>query len=189
MKSHCDNCHCPIERAPSTCNAKGSKRNFCSRRCMGEYRSNQLGKAAHAFRHGGKGTRIYGLWKNIKTRCFNSSVPHFKYYGGRGILMCDLWARDFEAFRTWSVANGYNDTLQIDRINNDGNYEPKNCRWVTAKENRRNTPSFVRTEGMEIQVLALVRAGCSYPQIARRLSISKSTVFRIASDSRQEVNP
>lgn len=86
-------------------------------------------------KHGLEGTKIYQVWKSMKQRCFNPNHKSYKYYGGRGIQVCDEWENDFQAFYDWSIANGYTEGLQIDRINNDGNYEPSNCKWVTAKEN------------------------------------------------------
>jgi hypothetical protein len=74
-------------------------------------------------------------------RCELQSHIHFKDYGGRGIVVCDEW-KDYLAFRDWALANGYDDSLSLDRIDVNGDYCPENCRWVTAKEqalNRRNT--------------------------------------------------
>ena len=70
-------------------------------------------------------------------RCNNKNLKIYKYYGGRGIKVCDEWSGDngYESFRNWAINNGYNDTLSIDRINNDGNYEPNNCQWISMSEN------------------------------------------------------
>jgi len=82
-------------------------------------------------------TRTYNIWRGIKKRCLVPSNPAYKNYGGRGIIICDEWL-SFEKFHNWAIANGYADNLEIDRINNNGNYEPCNCHWVTRKENAQN---------------------------------------------------
>ena len=88
--------------------------------------------------HGGRGSRLYRIWRAMKTRCRNSNVPCFRYYGGRGIRVCDEWEGSFQSFAEWAIQNGYDDNLTIDRIDNDGNYEPSNCRWVTMTEQNKN---------------------------------------------------
>lgn len=82
--------------------------------------------------HNGTYSRLYSIWAGMKRRCFNPNDANFKYYGGRGITMAKEW-NDFSTFREWSLANGYNDSLTIDRINVNGNYTPDNCRWVDFK--------------------------------------------------------
>lgn len=81
---------------------------------------------------------IYKAWVSIKDRCYNTNKPTFKYWGGRGITVCQQWLDDFKSFYDWAMANGYQEGLQIDRIDNDQGYSPDNCRFVTPRENSLN---------------------------------------------------
>ena len=83
-------------------------------------------------------TRLYNIWQGMKQRCYYPKHKNFHVYGGRGITVCDEWRNDFVAFYEWAIANGYRDDLSIDRIDNDGNYEPNNCRWETSVGQARN---------------------------------------------------
>lgn len=89
-------------------------------------------------KHNMLNTRIYKIWEEMKCRCFNKNYKRYHDWGGRGIKVCDEWKNSFQAFYDWSMKHGYKDNLSIDRIDNDGNYEPSNCRWATCKEQNRN---------------------------------------------------
>ena len=90
--------------------------------------------------HGLGRTRLYTIWVEIKNRTLNPKNKSYNDYGGRGITICEEWKNDFMSFYNWALSNGYeeNKGLSIDRIDNDGNYCPENCRWVTQTIQSRN---------------------------------------------------
>lgn len=89
--------------------------------------------------HGLSRDRLYRTWCDMKKRCSNPNVWNYKNYGGRGIKVCDEWINSFECFRDWAYKNGYDEKLTIDRKDNNGNYEPGNCKWSTHKEQVANS--------------------------------------------------
>lgn len=98
-----------------------------------------------------KNNRLYNIWRGMKKRCYLPTNKDYKNYGGRGISVCDEWKNNFLAFYDWSIANSYSDTLTIDRIDTNGNYEPSNCRWVdikTQERNRRNNLYITETKNL-----------------------------------------
>ncbi len=82
---------------------------------------------------------LYYIYYAMKNRCYNDKTKEFKDYGGRGIKVCNEWKNDFKIFYDWAIANGWKHGLHIDRIYNDGNYEPSNCQFVTPRESASNT--------------------------------------------------
>jgi len=82
--------------------------------------------------------KLYRVWSGMKERCLSSNNKEYKDYGGRGIKICDEWLHDFLTFYNWCISNGYLEGLSIDRINNDGNYEPSNCRFADRKTQNNN---------------------------------------------------
>lgn len=90
-------------------------------------------------KHGMSDTRLYKIWQGMKGRCYRNSEPTYKWYGGRGIIVCDEWLHDFQAFYDWAMANGYRDDLTIERKDVDGNYCPENCCWIPLNKQAQNT--------------------------------------------------
>jgi hypothetical protein len=88
--------------------------------------------------HGMATTRLYRIWHQMISRCYNKRNNRYKVYGARGITVCPAWRSNFLAFREWALSNSYKDDLQIDRRKNNEGYSPSNCRFVTAKQNSNN---------------------------------------------------
>lgn len=101
-------------------------------------------------------TRVYGIWQKMKDRCYNKKVRSYKNYGARGISICEDWLIP-ENFISWAKNNGYKDNLTIDRIDNDGNYCPENCRWSDPKQQARNrtTNILVDYKGKTLTLIEL----------------------------------
>lgn len=102
------------------------------------------------YSHGLSHTKLHGLWRNIKERCYNPNNKSYRFYGERGIKMCKEWEDDFVSFYNWSYQNGYSEGLQIDRIDPNGDYCPENCRWTDkitqANNTRRNVYATINGE-------------------------------------------
>ena len=130
-------CDCGNEIICRLPNLKSGKTKSCG--CYRKFVSSNRRDCHHL-----KNTRIYRIWCGMKRRCYNKHNEHFDRYGGRGIIVCDEWKTDFMNFYDWAMSNGYDDKLSIDRINNEGNYEPSNCRWANQKQQIVNSTAAIK---------------------------------------------
>ena len=130
--------------------------------------------------HGGYGTILHHIWLGIKCRCNNPKHKSYKDYGGRGITICPEWTNDYTKFRDWALSNNYAEGLQINRIENDANYEPNNCNWVTSAENCQNRKTTKLNTAKVKEIRIKYNSGYySQNKLAKEYDISQTTVFQI----------
>lgn len=130
-------------------------------------------------KHGEFGTRLYRIWANMKERCTNQNTRDFLHYGGKGVKVCAEWL-EYKGFRAWALANGYTDDLTIDRIDNDGNYEPENCQWITLSANsikRNKLPDKLREHIKTLMLQGMIDA-----DIVRLTGVSRKGVRAIRTE-------
>lgn len=132
---HCEYCHKDIE----TRKDNGLKIDSCG--CM---QNQKIGEAnrTHGDTLNYKKEKLYSVWQSMIKRCNYPKVKNWHRYGGRGISVCKRWRNNYELFRKWALSNGYAEGLYIDRENNNGNYTPFNCRFVTPKVSAMNKEMF-----------------------------------------------
>lgn len=121
----------------------------------------------------------YASWQNMKQRCFNKSHPKYKNYGKRGIKVCEEWLSIF-GFKKWVEKSAWKEPLSIDRININGNYSPKNCRWISCAENSRikTTSKLTFSQAQKIRKLHAT-GNYSASTLADKFRVSDSIIFRI----------
>jgi len=120
---------------------------------------------------------LYKVWRGMRGRCNNPHDAAYGYYGGRGITICQEW-NDFKTFFDWAIANGWSPGLFFDRLENDGNYTPANCRFVLVLESNRNKSNTI-TETQAVEIHGLLEAGHSIDAIAFFLQVPKHTIINI----------
>ena len=165
----CPKCEKTVKRMVSN----GDRNKTCSHRCQ---------PLKHGDNIKGKRTRLYQTWAGMKSRCFNPKNKKYKYYGGRDITIYEKWKSDYTVFREWALANGYKDNLTIDRIDNNGDYNPDNCQWISkANNNRKASEKF--TIGEVVEIRKIINYGkYTRKRIAKAYNVSPGTINNIANN-------
>lgn len=127
--------------------------------------------------HGKTQCKLYTMWINMKSRCYNPNNTSYSRYGARGITVCESWRQSFEHFYSWALANGFSEGLSIDRIDNDKGYSPQNCRFATHKEQMRNTSKNRLYKGKPISQWC-EELGLDYGYIRRRINFYHDPVSK-----------
>lgn len=132
-------------------------------------------------KHGLSYHPLYKRLLNMKNRCYYTKDISYSNYGGRGIKVCDEWLNDFQTFYNWGIANGWEEGLQIDRIDNNGNYEPSNCRFVTSQDNIHNqsTTKLNWEDVRDIRNIKLLIPGIKNTELAKAFKVGRRTISGI----------
>jgi transposase-like protein len=122
---------------------------------------------------------LYTVYVNMKSRCYNNKIRLYPRYGGRGITVCREWRESPKAFFEWAMGNGHKKGLRLDRIDNDGNYCPENCRFVTQEINVQNSSRAKLNKKSVLEIRKMYREGKIIWDISKIYNINQSTVSRV----------
>jgi len=145
------------------------KQMCCSKSCRGRIAVSFQEPKSRNLKHGGcvggELSPLYSRWAAIKSRCHSESNVKYGRYGARGIRMCEEWRNSYPAFEKWSLENGFEPSLQIDRIDNSKGYDPSNCRWVTCMKNQSNRDRSI-----------IFPSGETTAEVAKRLGLNPNSI-------------
>lgn len=127
------------------------------------------------------GSGIYNSWQNMKQRCLNPKAQKYNRYGGRGIKVCDEWI-SIDGFYKWATLSGWTKGKSIDRIDNNGNYEPKNCHWVSISENSRKKKTTKISNSDAKVIRGRIKNGENVADLAREYKVVHGTIWFIANN-------
>lgn len=160
-------CECGNEAVVNTSNLLNGTTKSC-----GCWKTDKIN--TYNSKHNGSNDRLYAIWRSMKHRCSNPNDSHYQSYGGRGITVCEEWANNYGVFKKWAYENGYDESAEtgnctIDRIDNNGEYSPDNCRFVGRIEQANNTSTnrFVEFQGYKLTIAEFARAMNISPNHAR----------------------
>lgn len=158
--------------------------------CLNDEQRRKKGAEANRTKHGKHDTRLYRIWKAMRNRCLNPNNPSFqKWYGSKGITVCQEWLDDFSSFEKWALSNGYQDNLTLDRIDVNGNYSSWNCRWVSnAIQQNNKTTNHTLTYNNETHTIAEWSkiVGIHNSAILARVRLGWSTERTLTTPSRKK---
>ena len=141
---------------------------------------------------GEQNTRLRQCYKDMLHRCYKPNNKRYRNYGLRGIKVCDEWLSDFNSFRDWALSNGYSESLTLDRINVNQNYEPSNCRWASVKEQNNNKKTNVivtyNGETMTLHELSEKYTDVSYKTLWARMNCGWNLQDALTTPVRRSVN-
>lgn len=168
-------CDCGNTKVVSATHLVGGKIISCG--CYRKKNASRLNKKHGDSTESSKYARLFRIWGNMKSRCTNPNVPCYRYYGGKGVTVCDEWINSYSEFKKWAIENGYTDRKTIDRLDSNGGYTPDNCRWVSFSENSSRMASL--GDDVKAEIVRLYKSGKQQSEIANALGVSTSTVSKV----------